>query len=136
MEPLPYVDDHTLVVDAPTEAVFDAARARFEAPLRGVAARYARLVGVHGDRAFEVERAERPALLSLAGRHRFSRYRLTFTLRTVGPGHTELTASTHAAFPGVGGRLYKAAVIDSRAHALIMKALLRRIAASARPAAR
>ena len=136
MQRLPLIDEHTVVVPAPPDATWQAARARLDVPLRGAALRYARLVGVRSDRLFDVERAERPALLGLAGQHRFSRYRLTFTTREVGPGTTALTATTNAVFPGVLGRLYKLAVIDSGAHAVITKGMLRRIARHAAGAGR
>ena len=130
MQPLPLTDEHTVVVLAPPEATWEAARARLDVPLRGVALRYAHLVGLRSDRLFDVERADRPALLGLAGQHRFSRYRLTFTTRELRPGTTALTATTNAVFPGVLGRLYKLVVIDSGAHAAITKGMLRRIARS------
>ena len=128
MDSLPFVDEHTVLVAAPAAATWDAAQARLDVPLRGLAGRYARLVGVRSDRLFDVERAERPVLLGLAGQHRFSRYRLTFTVRELSPTTTALSAATHAAFPGVLGRLYRLAVIDSRAHAVITRGMLRRIA--------
>ena len=131
MEALPLVDERTMVVAASPDATWEAARARLDVPLRGTALRYARLVGIRGDRLFDVERAEAPVLLGLAGQHRFSRYRLTFTMRELRPGTTTLTATTNAVFPGVLGRLYRLAVIDSHAHAVITNRMLRRIARSA-----
>lgn len=131
MEPTPFVDQHTVTAAAPPEAVWDAARARFDAPLRGTAARYARLVGVEGDRPFAVQTAERPVLLGLVGRHRFSRYSLTLTVRPIGAGRSTVTAHTSAVFPGFAGRFYRLLVIDSRAHVLVTRWLLRRIARAA-----
>jgi hypothetical protein len=131
MESLPLVDEHTVMVAAAPGATWEAARARLDVPLRGAAGRYARLVGVRSDRLFDVERAEKPALLGLGGQHRFSRYRLTFTMRELRPGTTALTATTHAVFPGALGRLYRLLVIDSRAHAVITKGMLRRIGRTA-----
>jgi hypothetical protein len=131
METLPLIDEHTVVVAATPEATWRAAKSRLDVPLRGVAQRYARTVGVRSDRLFDVERAESPALLGLAGEHRFSRYRLTFTTRELRPGTTALTATTNAVFPGLLGRLYRLAVIDSGAHAVITKRMLRGIARQA-----
>jgi hypothetical protein len=128
MEPLPFTDEHTVVAKAAPEAVFDAARASLDAPQSGVAGGYARLVGVRGERLFDVARAERPSLLALVGRHRFSRYALTFTMRQVGPMRTELTAHTNAVFPGIGGSLYRALVIRTGAHVVMTRMVLRRIA--------
>lgn len=131
MEPTPYVDQHSVTAAAPPEAVWDAAREHLDVPLRGAAGRYARLVGVEGDRLFTVQTAERPVLLGLVGRHRFSRYSLTLTVRPIGPGRSTVTAHTSAVFPGVAGRLYRLVVIDSRAHVLVTRWLLRRIARAA-----
>lgn len=131
MEALPFIDEHTVVAGASPEAVWDAAHRSFDHPLTGVARRYADLVGVKGDRPFVVDRAERPVLLALVGEHRFSRYALTFTFEPLGPDRTRMTARTNAVFPGVGGQLYKTAVIRSRAHRVLTRALIRRIARTA-----
>ncbi len=128
MEHVPFVDDHTRTVAASPAATWRAARDLVDVPLRGVAGRYARLVGIHGDRAFTLDRAEAPYLLGFSGEHRFSRYQLTFVLRPLGPNRTAITAHTSAVFPGVAGRLYRLAVIDSRAHVLATRFILRRIA--------
>ena len=61
--------------------------------------------------------------LALEGRHRFSRYRLTFLL-TDGV----LRARTDADFPGLHGRLYRAAVIGSGGHRVLTRRLLRQVA--------
>jgi len=128
MEPVPFVDDHTRTVAASPAATWRAARDLVDVPLRGLAGRYGRLVGIRGDRAFTLERAEAPHLLGFSGEHRFSTYRLTFSLRELGPSRTAITAHTSAVFPGIGGRLYRLAVIDSRAHVLAARFILRRIA--------
>lgn len=77
---------------------------------------------------FRVERAERPALIALAGEHRFARYSL---ILRVGPGSgdstSRLSAETRAVFPGVAGSLYRAAVIGTGAHRLVVSRLLTRI---------
>jgi len=128
MESLPFIDEHHAVADAPSSAVWDAVHASLERPLTGVARRYAELVGAQDGRAFVVDRAERPELLGLVGQHRFSRYALTFTFTALGPDRTRLTARTNAVFPGIGGQLYKTLVIRSRAHRVLTRGLLRRLA--------
>jgi hypothetical protein len=65
---------------------------------------------------FRVERVERPRELALVGRHRFSAYALTFVLEPAGVDRTRVRAVTHAAFPGVVGRTYRALVIGTRMH--------------------
>ncbi|MFL6172987.1 MAG: hypothetical protein ACJ716_08840 [Marmoricola sp.] len=128
MEALPFIDEHSVVADAPATAVWDAVHDSFERPLTGVARRYAELVGAQDGRAFVVDRADRPELLGLVGQHRFSRYALTFTFTALGPDRTLLTARTNALFPGLGGQLYKTLVIRSRAHRLLTRGLIRRLA--------
>ncbi|MBX6748231.1 MAG: hypothetical protein IRY85_00950 [Micromonosporaceae bacterium] len=82
---------------------------------------------------FAVTEATRPHRLVLSGRHRFAGYRLVFTILDRGPGSgTRLIATTYATFPGFAGRLYRAAVIGSGAHRLVMQRLLRRICADVR----
>jgi len=133
MEALPFIDEHSVVADAAPQAVWDAVHASFSRPLTGVTRRYAELVGAADGQAFVVDTAEPPTLLGLVGEHRFSRYALTFTLEALGPDRTRLTARTNAVFPGVGGQLYKTAVIRSRAHRVLTRGLLRRLAKRAEP---
>ena len=128
MEALPFIDEHSVVADASAEAVWDSVHAAFDRPLTGVTRRYAELVGVRDGQAFVVDTAVRPELVGLIGEHRFSRYALTFTVEPLGPDRTRLTARTNAVFPGIAGQLYKTAVIRSRAHVVVTRGLLRRLA--------
>ena len=48
---------------------------------------------------FRVERAVRPSELALGGRHRFSRYALTFQVADLGGGSSSITAVTDAKSP-------------------------------------
>ncbi len=125
---LPLIDEHTTVVDASPDATWAAAMVALDVPLRGALGWYGRLIQVRGDRVFHVDSAEPPHRLALTGQHRFSRYALTVSLRAIDPAHTEVTARTDAEFPGVAGRVYRALVIDSRAHVLAMRYILRKIA--------
>ncbi|MBA2763741.1 MAG: hypothetical protein H0U42_03545, partial [Thermoleophilaceae bacterium] len=75
---------------------------------------------------FRVVEAAPERLLVLAGRHRFSRYRLTFVL-----DEGRLRARTHAAFPGLPGRLYRTMVIGSGAHRILTRRLLEQVARQA-----
>jgi hypothetical protein len=63
----------------------------------------------------------------MAGRHRFSQYRLVFDLSGIPNGETLLGARTYAAFPGVHGRAYRALVIGSRAHVVATRHILRSV---------
>jgi hypothetical protein len=66
----------------------------------------------------------------LTGRHRFSRYALILTLAEQ-PDGTMLCARTQASFPGLHGSLYRALVIGSGAHRVLVRRLLRTIRRSA-----
>jgi hypothetical protein len=46
-------------------------------------------------------------------------------------GGTRVTAQTWAAFPGIRGRLYRAMVIGSGGHRVVVRRMLRNIAAQA-----
>ncbi|WP_445149674.1 hypothetical protein [Baekduia sp. Peel2402] len=139
MSELPLIDEHAMVVDASPAATWDAV----DAVVRGSFAsrrteRFARALGCEpatrsGDAlvagatlpGFAIVRAEPDAALVLEGRHRFARYRLTFTLASLDDGaRCRVTAITHAAFPGARGRVYRALVIGTRAHVLVTRRLL------------
>jgi hypothetical protein len=147
MEQLPYIDEHSQRVDAPADVVWSAllkvlrrgtsggapiARMLGCDPAQGTA-EFSGLPGeaVPGFRVVEAEPGER---IILRGQHRFSSYALTFVIQG-----NRLRAQTHAAFPGVLGRLYRAAVIGSGGHRLVARRLLRQVAraaATGRPSGR
>jgi hypothetical protein len=76
---------------------------------------------------FRVTESEPGRRLVLRGRHRFAIYALTFVV-----DGGSLRARTDAAFPGLLGRLYRAAVIGSGGHPLVARRLLRRVATAAK----
>jgi len=143
---LPHIDEHTITIDVADPArVWSAlgeVLARSRVPGLGgsripATTRAARLIRVHpGSRAgdpllagstlpgFAVVSAEPCRDLVLQGHHRFSRYALIFRL-AAGDGRTTLSAQTCAAFPGAGGRAYRALVIGTGGHGLVVRALLR-----------
>ena len=140
MEQLPYIDEHSQRVDAPVEVVWTALLKVLHREMGG-SARMARILGcdpaqgtaeltgrpgeaVPGFRVAETEPGRR---LALRGRHRFANYALTFVL----DGDC-LRAQTHAACPGILGRLYRAAVIGSGGHRLVTRRLLRQVARCAK----
>jgi hypothetical protein len=139
MEQLPYIDEHSLRVDAPADAVWAALLEFLRRQMAG-SARLARLLGcdptqgterfagqpgdaVPGFRVLEVDPGRR---LVLRGRHRFADYALTFVLED-----GRLSARSHATFPGLLGRLYRAAVIGSGGHRLVTRRMLRQVARAA-----
>lgn len=146
MDPLPFVDEHAATVDGIPAVAWEAVHAVVEASFASPrAARIARLLGCEpsgpaGGRiaygatlpGFAVVPAGRETLV-LEGRHRFARYRLTFAVQPLPGGRSRVTATTHAAFPGPQGRVYRALVIGTRGHVLAVRRMLsavgRRVAA-------
>ncbi|HEX4418115.1 MAG TPA: hypothetical protein VH165_09475 [Kofleriaceae bacterium] len=133
---LPYIDEHRQPIDAPADAVWAALITVLRRDMGGNATFMqllgcdpaqgtAEFTGQPGDTVpgFRVVHAEPGRRLELRGHHRFASYALTFILDGDG-----LRAQTHAAFPGVVGRLYRAAVIDSGAHRIVTRRLLRHVA--------
>lgn len=130
MTALPPVDEHVVEVAAAPAETWASLLATVHGALgRRRAAAYARLVGCDPPAGFAVTTTVPGELLALEGRHRFATYALTFRLDPLGDGRTRLRAETRAAFPGVGGRCYRAAVIGSGAHAALVRRLLRGVAA-------
>ncbi|OHV35375.1 hypothetical protein BCD49_04850 [Pseudofrankia sp. EUN1h] len=136
---LPFIDEHTTVVDATPEDVWLALTDRLDRSFRGAGAqRYARAVGCanwapSGPRplavgstivGFRVAAAVPGSYLTLAGRHRFADYTLAFRLDDAGAGRIRLRAESRAAFPGVPGRTYRLLVIGSRGHVVGLRRLL------------
>jgi hypothetical protein len=145
MERLPYIDDIAITVAAGSAQTWTALRSVLRSELAG-ATPLIRVLGgtparAAGDWSGDLRGAALPGFavaevvpdqrLELIGRHRFARYALTFELEDAGPETTRLHALTHAAFPGIRGTLYRALVIGSGAHAIVVRRLLRRIATRA-----
>lgn len=136
---LPFIDEHSRTVAADPEQVWPALLAVADGSFSGQAVkRVSRLLGCRhtdpsGPRPLE-QGSELPGFvvaeltprrrLSLAGAHRFSTYRLVFGVRAEGPGRSIVSAATLAEFPGRKGRLYRAAVIGTRGHVLIVHRML------------
>jgi hypothetical protein len=125
---LPYLDEHTLSVAASRDVVWSALHRHVAASLLlGDRSPLVLLLGTVPRGGFEVSESSRPDRLILAGRHRFSRYRLAFELVQAPGGTTLLRARSYAAFPGVHGRVYRALVIDTRLHVLATTRILRSV---------
>jgi hypothetical protein len=77
---------------------------------------------------FAVAHSLAPERLWLSGRHRFSRYALVFELDETGDGGCTLHARTSAEFPGPAGRAYRALVISSGGHRILVRRLLHDVA--------
>jgi hypothetical protein len=136
---LPYVDEHSIVIEATADAAWNAVLRVVEGSFNsGASSAGARLLGCADTAAsgarplttgsilpgFHVETAQPPRELGLAGGHRFSDYALIFRLDDQGDGGTVLRAETRAAFPGLKGRAYRAMVIGTRMHVLVTRRIL------------
>lgn len=131
MEKLPFVDEHSRLIDADVDAVWRALRG-FVGPWvrRPAPAPFRMAWGLEPPSGFAIVDEREGELLSLRGRHRFSRYQLDFVVEPAdASGRTRLRAVTRAVFPGPHGRAYRAAVIGTRMHVLVTRQMLRRIAA-------
>jgi hypothetical protein len=147
-EALPFIDEHSLEIDAPPERVWKALMPVVAGSVNGRAKElFAGLVGVRDRRAsgrleeagstivgFRVADVQAASLLALAGRHRFSDYELIFHIDDLGNGRSRLRAETRAAFPGLRGEVYRTIVIRTRAHVLMVKRMLGAVARRSRPA--
>ena len=138
LEQLPPIDEHGRLVLAPVPKVWEALLAVVSGSFSSRSARrVARALHCSPaesdgeiDRigstlpGFIVARVVEPAVLALEGEHRFSRYGLVFRLEPTKDDQTLLRAETRAQFPGLKGRAYRALVIDTRGHVLVVNRIL------------
>jgi hypothetical protein len=149
LDDLPRIDEHAVTVAAPPGAVWDAVFEALGAAFAGPAARAgAALLGCRPPAAsgwerkavgsavpgFAVVTAERPHLLVVAGRHRFSRYGIVVRIEPDAAGAV-CRAESRAAFPGLHGALYRQAVVGTGGHVLAVRRLLAEVRHAAERAA-
>jgi hypothetical protein len=140
---LPLIDEHERRIDADREQVWHALGRMLSGSDSTFTAIAMRLLGARPGRAtgdplregstlpgFAVSRAVRPGVVCLEGRHRFSRYALTFRLRSDGDS-TIVTAESRGEFPGMTGRAYRALVVGGGGHVIAVRRMLARISAEA-----
>jgi hypothetical protein len=121
---LPYVDELALTIDAPRALVWDALLRHIDQLLQATSERrLARVLGTEPTAGFRQSERIVQRRLALTGRHRFARYELMFELADAAKG-TVLRAITYAAFPGLGGRIFRALVIGTRLHVLATRGML------------
>jgi hypothetical protein len=138
LDDLPFIDEHSRIVNASAQQTWDATRA---VPARsltgGLPAAFSHLLGCEQTElagepgavgstlpGFRVSRSTAPGELALEGSHRFSRYQLTFRIDDLGDGRSRLRAETRAVFPGMRGQLYRTLVIGTRGHVLAVRRML------------
>ncbi|QBS45186.1 hypothetical protein [Nocardia sp. CS682] len=122
MERLSYIDEHARSVDANRDRAW-------QALLKVVCKDPADPSTVPS--GFELEAAEVPARLAMKGRHWFSEYALVFELEDEGASQTRVRAKSWGNFPGLHGKIYRALVVGSGGHKIVVRRLLRQIAAAA-----
>lgn len=121
MERLPYIDEHAIAIDATAAETWSALLKVMcsdpndpsTAPL-----------------GFALDEATPPLRFVLKGRHPFAVYRWVFELDDKGPQQTLVRSQTWAAFPGLHGKVYRALVIGTGAHRVVVRRVLKRIAAA------
>lgn len=136
---LPHIDEHATAIETGAERVWQALGEVLASAFAGGGTRtVGRILGVRplqpsGDPltrgaalcGFRVVAAEPALELALEGEHRFSRYALIFRIDPlVEGGRVRLRAETRAVFPANAGRLYRALVIGTRAHVVVVRRLL------------
>jgi hypothetical protein len=128
MERLPYIDEHAITVDADPATTWSAI---LRVLCRDAADPSTVPFG------FTLEEADPPQRFALKGRHWFAAYRLVFVLSEVSHDathpRTRVVAETWAKFPGVKGKAYRAMVIGSGGHRIVVRRMLKHVAAKAHP---
>jgi hypothetical protein len=137
--PLPFIDEHTVIIATDAASVWSTLNRVVDRSFSGTGkALFARALGcsdlTSSDRGPLTPGATRPGFrvraaipareLSLEGRHRFSRYTLSFHIEELGDGRTRVSAETRAEFPGLRGRGYRALVIGTGGHVLVVHHML------------
>jgi hypothetical protein len=124
MERLPYIDEHAILVAAdPIDTWSALVRVMCRDPDDPATVPF----------GFVLDEARPPERFALRGRHPFAVYRWLFELDDWGSQRTLVRSQTWAAFPGLPGRIYRALVIGTGGHRVVVRWMLRRIAGQARP---
>lgn len=141
LEDLPAIDEHYIDVYAPAEATYAALFPAIERFFAGKLAQgYCERIGAmetekRGDLhhpggtlpGFTVTRAIEPVMLALAGEHRFAKYAVVFRIDLLPEKRSRVKLETRADFTAGKGRIYKAAVIGTHGHVLVVNRMLRAI---------
>ena len=121
MERLPYIDQHAITVPASRQDTWSALlRVMCRDPLDPSSF----------PTGFVLDEARPYDRFALKGRHPFAVYKLVFELDSRS-GSTRLRAVTWAAFPGLHGKAYRALVIGSGGHRVVVRRMLKHIATRA-----
>lgn len=121
-----YVDTQRITIEAGADVTWRAVEQYAEGIATHPRPLLSRALGLQPDAGFAIAECVPGRLLSLAGRHRFSRYVLDLRATATGTG-TEVAAVSYADFPGLHGLAYRTAVIGSRGHVIAVRRMLREI---------
>ncbi len=121
------MDEHSVTVDAPREAVWKAVGQYARELTRSDHGLIGTVLGTEPRSGFDVSQQTEGKCLELSGRHRFARYRLVLALTEQPDRALKLSAISYADFPGARGRLYRAVLLGSGAHILAVRHMLRTI---------
>jgi hypothetical protein len=122
MERLPYIDEHAITVAVNRAETWPAVlRTLCRDP------RDPSTVPI----GFRLDEARSPERFALKGHHLFARYLWAFELDDEAPHRTRIRSATWAHFPGLHGKIYRALVIGTGLHRVVVRATLARIAARA-----
>jgi hypothetical protein len=122
MERLNYIDEHAISVAASRAETWPAVlRTLCRDPQDPSAVPF----------GFALDEARPPERFALKGRHPFATYRWVFELDNEAPQRTCVRSATWAHFPGLHGKIYRALVIGTGAHRVVVRWTLKRIATRA-----
>ncbi len=124
---LPFVDEHARSVAATPERTWAALHDYVERLTTSSHGVLFRVLGTVPRSGFEVVESAPPHEIVLAGRHRFSTYRLVFRVDTEGDA-SRMRALTYAVFPGPHGWAYRTLLMLSTGHARATRGMLRTVA--------
>jgi Protein of unknown function (DUF2867) len=122
MERLPYIDEHAISVAASRAETWPAVLRTICRDPRDPST---------VPPGFVLAEARPPERFALKGRHLFASYRWVFELDAEAPQRTCVRAATWAHFPGLHGKMYRALVIGTGAHRVVVQGTLKRIASRA-----
>ena len=153
LDALPVIDEHAVDVRADAERVCDAVLETFrDSGSRATRVLTAVLGGAPGSTqgwdgesvqgatvpGFAVAQLDRPGLVVLSGRHRFSQYAIVVRIDPTATG-SRCRLESRGTFPGPLGAVYRTLVVGTRGHVVAVRSLLtsirRRAEAGALPAA-
>lgn len=121
---LPFVDAHSIALPVSAAQAWPVVLAHVRSLTEGSHPLLFRVLGTTPPSGFEIVESRPPHEATLAGRHRFSTYRLVFSLQPDGAG-SRLVATTYAEFPGLKGRLYRTFLMSTHAHQWATRRMLK-----------